>query len=201
MASAGQVHSISNPVRMAATPLQFVPILVPGAVLSHLLQDNLCASVFCNLQIHCTYSPWSFLTTLLSLRVRTLINQRNSGNAQSKLSPLSRRRIWNVLRRMSRSCQFRSPSPTISMQPLYAARLPVRISYQAKCIENPTWRTYTGGYEGHIFTGPHRLPTRDERHSRETPTAADAHDDGAGRLRLLRHCWIVLHSAVILCHV
>ncbi|KAJ8585453.1 hypothetical protein M405DRAFT_409134 [Rhizopogon salebrosus TDB-379] len=59
----------------------------------------------------------------------------------------------------------------------------------------------TGGYEGHIFTGPHRLPTRDERYSRETLTAADAHDDGAGRLRLLRHCWIVLRSAVILCHV
>jgi hypothetical protein len=59
----------------------------------------------------------------------------------------------------------------------------------------------TGGYEGHIFTGPHRFPTRDKRHSRETPTAADAHDDGARRLRLLRHCWIVLRSAVILCHV
>jgi hypothetical protein len=25
----------------------------------------------------------------------------------------------------------------------------------------------TGGYERHIFTGPHPLPTRDERHSRE----------------------------------
>jgi hypothetical protein len=59
----------------------------------------------------------------------------------------------------------------------------------------------TGGYERHIFTGPHHFPTRDEGYSRETPTAADAHDDGAGRLRLLRHCWIVLRSAVILCHV
>jgi hypothetical protein len=113
---------------------------------------------------------------------------------------------------MFRSCHFRSPSPTTSMQPMYATLLPVRVSDQAKCIKNPTWRTRvfltccvsvqdTGGYEGHIFTGPHRFPTRDERHSRETPTAADAHDDGAGRLRLLRHCWIDLRSAVILCHV
>jgi hypothetical protein len=58
-----------------------------------------------------------------------------------------------------------------------------------------------GDMKGIYSTGPHRFPTRDERHSRETPTAADTHDDGAGRLQLLRHCWIILRSAVILCHV
>jgi hypothetical protein len=49
------------------SPLQPIPTLVPAAVLSHPLQDNLCASVFCIppapyfrslslFRIHCTYS-------------------------------------------------------------------------------------------------------------------------------------------------
>jgi hypothetical protein len=112
---------------------------------------------------------------------------------------------------MSRSCHFRSPSPTTSMQPLYAARLPELVT-RGNASRTPRGGLVffftccvsvqdTGRYEGHIFTGPHRLPTRDGRYSRETPTAADAHDGGAGRLRLLHHCWIVLRSAVILCHV
>jgi hypothetical protein len=82
-----------------------------------------------------------------------------SGNVPRRPSSCSGRQTG-----MSRSCHFRSPSPSISMQPLYAARLPVRVGDRAGCIKNPTWRTRvfltccvsvqdTGGYEGHIFTG------------------------------------------------
>ncbi|KAJ8587803.1 hypothetical protein M405DRAFT_820944 [Rhizopogon salebrosus TDB-379] len=41
---------------------------------------------------------------------------------------------------MSRPRHFRSPSPTISMQSLYAARRPVRMSDKAKRTKNPPWR-------------------------------------------------------------
>ena len=74
---------------------------------------------------------------------------------------------------MSRSCHFRSPSSTISMQPLYAARRPVHISDQAKRINNQTWKTRILFIPAYLFKTRkayiHRpsIPTRDERHSRE----------------------------------
>jgi hypothetical protein len=146
------------------------------------------------------------------------MNQRNSSDAQGNCL------LWSWVSccgsscsagqtGMSRSCHFRLPSLIISVQPLYVARRPVRVSDQAKRIRNPTWRARcvlftwcvsvqdTGGYDRHIFKGPHPLLTGDERNSRETPMAADARHDVAGRLQLLRHCWTVLPSAVILCHV
>jgi hypothetical protein len=45
------------------------------------------------------------------------------------------------------------------------------------------------------------LPIRDERHSSETPTAADARHGVAGRLQMLRNCWTVLPLTVILYQV
>ncbi|KAJ8581839.1 hypothetical protein M405DRAFT_938077 [Rhizopogon salebrosus TDB-379] len=59
----------------------------------------------------------------------------------------------------------------------------------------------TRRYERHISTGSRRLPIRNERHSRETPTTTDARHGVAGRLQLLRNCWTVLPSTIILYQV
>jgi hypothetical protein len=110
----------------------------------------------------------------------TEFRQRPKQTVPSDQAPRGRSSCSARQTGMSRSCHFRLPSPTISMQPLYAVQRPVRVSDQAIRIENPTWRTRcvlftcsvsvqdTGGYERHTFTGPHHLPTRDERHSRES---------------------------------
>jgi hypothetical protein len=161
--------------------------------------------------------PLVIFTALLSLRDRTLMNQRNSGDAQSELPPLVTCPVVEVPAvRDKQVCLARAIFDRQVQQFLCshcmllgcrcelvtgrnASRTPRGglVFFLTCCVSVQD----TGGYEGHIFTGPHRLPTRDKRHSSETLTAADAHDDGAGRLRLLRHCWIVLRSAVILCHV
>jgi hypothetical protein len=158
-------------------------------VLSHLLQDHVCllqpAVPFlvpprtAGAALSYLWSFFFFFFLPRSCRSETAADQPTEFRQRPKQAVASgnvpRRRSSCIGRQtgMSRSCHFRSPSPTISMQPLYAVRLPVRVSDQAKCINNPTWRTRvfltccvsvqdTGGYEGHIFTGPHRLPTRDE---------------------------------------
>jgi hypothetical protein len=70
---------------------------------------------------------------------------------------------------------------------VYVARQPERVSDQAKRIKSHACiASYvlficicvqdTGRYEGRISTGPHHLPTRDERHSKETPMADARHD-------------------------
>ncbi|KAJ8585451.1 hypothetical protein M405DRAFT_865381 [Rhizopogon salebrosus TDB-379] len=101
-------------------PLQSVPILVPVAVLSH-LQDHVC---LLQPAVPFLVPPQ---TAGAALSDRTLINQQNSGNAQSKLSPLV-------------TCLVVEVPAVGDKQPLYAARLPVRVSDQTKCIKNPTWR-------------------------------------------------------------
>jgi hypothetical protein len=121
---------------------------------------NLCASVFCNLQFpsscFCKLPPRAFapfsgsgaraILGHLSLRFRlsepTLINQRNSFNAQGKVSPL-------VMGRCRSSCSkgqggmltfvFNpiTPSPITYVQLLFVARRPGWVSDQAKYIKNP----------------------------------------------------------------
>jgi hypothetical protein len=134
-----------------------VPILVPTAVLSHPLQDNLCASVFCIppapyfralslFRIHCTYSLVIFDHAPVAQRPHanqpTEFRRRPKRTVPSSHAdaPRCRSSCSAGQTGMSRPRHFRSPSPTISMQSLYAARRPVRMSDKAKRTKNPPWR-------------------------------------------------------------
>jgi hypothetical protein len=139
---------------LCPSPLQPVPILVPAAVLSHPLQDNLCASVFCKpppphfrtlslFRIHCTYSLVIFDHAPVAQRPHanqpTEFRRRPkqtvpSGHADA---PRCRSSCGATQTGMSRPRHLRSPSPTICMQSLYAARRPVRMSDKAKRTKNP----------------------------------------------------------------
>jgi hypothetical protein len=143
---------------LCLSPLQPVPILVPAAVLSHPLQDNLCASVFCKppasyfrtlrlFRIHCTYflvifdhapvaqRPHANQPTEFGRRRPTQTVPSGHADAPRCRSSCSARQTG-----MSRPCHFQSPSPTIFIQSLYAARRPVRIRDKVKRTKNPPWR-------------------------------------------------------------
>jgi hypothetical protein len=143
----------------------------------------------------------------------TEFRQRPKQTVPSDQAPRGRSSCSARQTGMSRSCHFRSPNPTISMQPLYAVQRPVRVSDQAKRIENPTWRTRcvlftcsvsvedTGGYERHTFTAPITFQPGMRGTRKKALMAADARHVVAGRLQSLHNCWTVLPSTVILCHV
>jgi hypothetical protein len=135
-------------------------MLVPAAVLSHPLQDNLCASVFCKppvpyfrtlslFRVHCTYSSVIFDHVTVVQRPHanqpTEVRRRPKQTVPSGHADAPRCRSSCSARRtgMSRPRHFRSPSPTISLRSLYAARRPVRISDKAKRTKNPPWRFYS----------------------------------------------------------